>query len=162
LTLPFAAPTLGALEPHCKGTDFWVKITTTSQQENRVVTKKEIVRTISEEIGLTQLQTKEIVQKTFDAIVKALVAERRIELRNFGVFEVKRRAPRKARNPRTGDKVFVPEKFVVTFKPGKEMEERVKELERQAAAARAAKTKTEPVAQTLGAATGYESDGQDT
>jgi len=70
------------------------------------VTKKEIVRTISEEIGLTQLQTKEIVQKTFDAIVEALVAERRIELRNFGVFEVKRRAPRKARNPRTGDKVF--------------------------------------------------------
>ncbi len=60
------------------------------------MTKKEIVRTISEEIGLTQLQTKEIVQKTFDAIVKALVAERRIELRNFGVFEVKRRAAQKS------------------------------------------------------------------
>ena len=105
------------------------------------MTKKEIVRTISEEIGLTQLQTKEIVQKTFDAIVEALVAEHRIELRNFGVFEVKRRAPRKARNPRTGDKVFVPEKYVVTFKPGKEMEERVMELERQAAAAKAARGK---------------------
>ena len=101
------------------------------------MTKKEIVRTISDEIGLTQLQTKEIVQKTFNAIVEALVGEGRIELRNFGVFEVKRRAPRKARNPRTGDKVFVPEKFVVTFKPGKEMEERVRELERQAAAAAA-------------------------
>ncbi len=97
------------------------------------MTKKEIVKTISEEIGLTQLKTKEIVQKTFDAIVDALVEERRIELRNFGVFEVKQRAARKARNPRTGDKVFVPEKFVVTFKPGKEMEERVRELERQAA-----------------------------
>jgi nucleoid DNA-binding protein len=97
------------------------------------VTKKEIVRTISEEIGLTQLQTKDIVQKTFNAIVEALVEEGRIELRNFGVFEVRRRAPRKARNPRTGDKVFVPEKYVVTFKPGKEMEERVRELERQAA-----------------------------
>ena len=119
------------------------------------MTKKEIVRTISEEIGLTQLQTKEIVQKTFDAIVEALVAERRIELRNFGVFEVKRRAPRKARNPRTGDKVFVPEKYVVTFKPGKEMEERVKELERQAAAAaRVARVKTagkEPAAEAHGA-----------
>lgn len=78
-------------------------------QEIRVVTKKEIVRTISEEIGLTQLKTKEIVQKTFDAIVEALVEDGRIELRNFGVFEVKRRAPRKARNPRTGDKVYVPE-----------------------------------------------------
>ena len=86
------------------------------------MTKKEIVKTISEEIGLTQLKTKEIVQKTFDAIIEALVAERRIELRNFGVFEVKKRAARKARNPRTGDKVNVPEKFVVTFKPGKEME----------------------------------------
>jgi nucleoid DNA-binding protein len=99
------------------------------------VTKKEIVKTISDEIGLTQLKTKEIVQKTFDAIVETLVDERRIELRNFGVFEVKKRAARKARNPRTGAKVYVPEKFVVTFKPGKEMEERVRELERQAAAA---------------------------
>ena len=49
----------------------------------------------------------------------------RIELRNFGVFEVKKRAARNARNPRTGDKVLVPEKYVVTFKPGKEMEARV-------------------------------------
>ncbi len=97
------------------------------------MTKKEIVRTISEEIGLTQLKTKEIVQKTFDAIVETLVEDGRIELRNFGVFEVKRRAPRKARNPRTGEKVDVAEKFVVTFKPGKEMEQRVRELERQAA-----------------------------
>jgi nucleoid DNA-binding protein len=104
------------------------------------VTKKEIVKTISEEIGMTQLKTKEIVQKTFDAIVRTLVEDSRIELRNFGVFEVKKRAARKARNPRTGDKVSVPEKFVVTFKPGKEMEERVKqlELEREQAAERAA------------------------
>jgi len=97
------------------------------------VTKKEIVKEISEEIGLTQLRTKEIVQKTFDAIVKTLVEDGRIELRNFGVFEVKKRAARKARNPRTGDKVFVPEKFVVTFKPGKEMEEKVRQLEEEAA-----------------------------
>jgi integration host factor subunit beta len=101
------------------------------------VTKKEIVKTISEEIGLTQLKTKEIVQKTFDAIVKALVEEKRIELRNFGVFEVKKRAARKARNPRTGQRVDVPQKFVVTFKPGKEMEERVRQLEREAAEAAA-------------------------
>lgn len=93
------------------------------------MTKKEIVKTISDEIGLTQLKTKEIVQKTFDAIVEALVDERRIELRNFGVFEVKERAARKARNPRTGDPVNVPRKFVVTFKPGKEMEEKVRQLE---------------------------------
>ena len=92
------------------------------------MTKKEIVKKISEDIGLTQLKTKDIVQRTLDAIIQTLVAEGRIELRNFGVFEVKRRAPRKARNPRTGDKVFVPPKNVVTFKPGKEMEELVRKM----------------------------------
>jgi integration host factor subunit beta len=102
------------------------------------VTKKEIVKTISDEIGLTQLKTKEIVQKTFDAIVETLVEEGRIELRNFGVFEVKQRAARKARNPRTGEKVFVGEKYVVTFKPGKEMEERVRQLQEKKLAREAA------------------------
>lgn len=99
------------------------------------MTKKEIVKTISEEIGLTQLKTKEIVQKTFDAIVETLITDdnHRIELRNFGVFEVKKRAARKARNPRTGDKVDVPAKYVVTFKPGKEMEEKVRQLEEREA-----------------------------
>jgi nucleoid DNA-binding protein len=99
------------------------------------VTKKEIVKQISERIGLTQLKTKEIVQQAFDAIVDTLIEDpsHRIELRNFGVFEVKRRKPRKARNPRTGDKVDVPAKNVVTFKPGKEMEERVRQLTNVAA-----------------------------
>ncbi|OJW23578.1 MAG: integration host factor subunit beta [Planctomycetales bacterium 71-10] len=92
------------------------------------MTKKEIVKKISEDIGLTQLKTKDIVQRTLDAIIETLVTEGRIELRNFGVFEVKRRAPRKARNPRTGDKVYVPSKNVVTFKPGKEMEELVRKM----------------------------------
>lgn len=95
------------------------------------MTKKEIVKTISEECGLTQLKTKEIVQKTFEAIIDTLVndPDHRIELRNFGVFEVKKRAARKARNPRTGERVDVDEKYVVTFKPGKEMEERVLRLQ---------------------------------
>ena len=97
------------------------------------MTKKEIVKTISEELGLTQLKTKEIVQKTFEAIIETLVADKRIELRNFGVFEVKKRKARQARNPRTSEKVFVPEKYVVTFKPGKEMEQRVRDLEEQEA-----------------------------
>jgi integration host factor subunit beta len=97
-------------------------------RENVTVTKKEIVKKISEDLGLTQLKTKDIVQRTLDAIILTLVEEGRIELRNFGVFEVKRRAPRKARNPRTGAKVYVPSKNVVTFKPGKEMEELVRKM----------------------------------
>jgi nucleoid DNA-binding protein len=92
------------------------------------VTKKEIVKQISERIGLTQLKTKDIVQQTFDAIVETLLEVGRIELRNFGVFEVKKRKARRARNPRTGDPVDVPPKNVVTFKPGKEMEERVRQM----------------------------------
>ena len=93
------------------------------------MTKKEIVRRISEELGLKQTDTREVVQRTFDAIIEALATEQRVELRNFGVFEVKKRAARKARNPKTGEQVLVPTRFVVTFKPGKEMEQRVKTIE---------------------------------
>ena len=92
------------------------------------MTKREIVRSISEDLGLTQLETKRIVRKVFEAIMNALVEEGRVELRNFGIFEVKRRGPRKARNPRTGEKVFVPEKSAVTFKPGQSMQQRVEAL----------------------------------
>ena len=104
------------------------------------MTKKEIVKQISDRLGLTQLKTKEIVQLTFDAIVDTLLADKRIELRNFGVFEVKLRKARKARNPRTGERVDVPPKSVVTFKPGKEMEDRVRLLAEKAAAEAHAKT----------------------
>src|SRR6516225_9861040 len=97
-------------------------------EENGAVTKKEIVKQIADRIGETQLKTKDIVQQTFDAIVDTLIEQGRIELRNFGVFEVKQRKARKARNPRTGQRVDVPPKNVVTFKPGKEMEERVRQL----------------------------------
>ena len=95
------------------------------------MTRKEIVRSISEDLGLTQLKTKEIVERVFDTILKTLLEEGRVELRNFGVFEVKRRGPRKARNPRTGEKVFIPERSVVAFKPGQVMQERVEALRRQ-------------------------------
>lgn len=89
-------------------------------------TKKDIVRQISEEFTLTKVDTKKVVQRTFDAIIDTLVADGRIELRNFGVFRVKRRKPRKARNPRTGESVQLGYRNVVTFKPGKIMEDRVK------------------------------------
>ena len=90
-------------------------------------TKKDIVRIVSEQLNQTQFLTKAVVQKTFDVIIDLLVASGHIELRNFGVFEVKRRAARTARNPRTNQTVKVGEKFVVVFKPGKEMEQQVQE-----------------------------------
>ena len=105
------------------------------------MTKKDIVRTIADQIGLPQLRTKELVQKTFDALIEVLVREERVELRNFGVFQIKRREARMARNPRTGEQVPVEAKSVVTFKPGKEMEARVRLRDQaEAEAARLAQT----------------------
>ena len=92
------------------------------------MTKKEIAKAIAEKAGILQVQANEIVQGVFDGILETLVQEGRIELRNFGVFEVKKRKPRNARNPRTGEKVKVPARLVVTFKPGLEMQERVRQL----------------------------------
>jgi len=92
------------------------------------VTKKDIVKTIAADADLTQLKVKEIVQRTFDEIIETLVRDGKIELRNFGVFRVRKRAARPARNPRTNDAVSVPAKCVVTFKPGKEMQARIREL----------------------------------
>ena len=92
------------------------------------MTKKEMAYAIAKETGLTQIVVKDVMQRLFDGIINTLEKERRIELRNFGVFEVRRRNPRKARNPRTGEKLMVPAKLVVTFKPGREMEEKVKEV----------------------------------
>ena len=83
------------------------------------MTRKDIARAIADQLGLTRIQASRIVHKLFDAIVNTLIEEGRVELRNFGVFEVRRRKARKARNPRTGEPVMVPEKCVVTFKPGR-------------------------------------------
>jgi nucleoid DNA-binding protein len=91
------------------------------------VTNRDIVRTISQEFGLTRDQVQQIIQKTFDSIVNILVENGRVELRSFGVFEVRRRKAHKAHNPRTGEKIMVPERCTVTFKPGQVMEHRVEE-----------------------------------
>ncbi len=112
------------------------------------MTKKEIVKLISERAELTQLKTKDIVQWTFDAIIDTLATEGRIELRKFGVFEVRERKARKARNPRTGETVQVEPKNVVTFQPGKEMEERVRTAKAVNARRKPRKVRPQPAAAT--------------
>jgi nucleoid DNA-binding protein len=96
------------------------------RQENQLVTRKDIIRVISEELGRPQHQTGQIVHNVFDAIVNTLAKNGRVELRNFGVFEVRWRKAREGRNPRTGEKVMVPKRCTVIFKPGQAMEERVR------------------------------------
>ena len=74
---------------------------------------------------LYQRDVERIVNVIFDEIISALARGDRVELRGFGAFTVKHRAARQGRNPRTGQKVSVPEKFVPFFKSGKEMRERL-------------------------------------
>jgi nucleoid DNA-binding protein len=94
------------------------------------MTKRDMAKVIAGETGLAQGQAGEVIQGVFDGITETLLSEGRIELRNFGVFEVKERGPSRRRNPRTGEAVDVPAKRVVTFKPGREMEERVGRLKK--------------------------------
>ena len=92
------------------------------------MTKREIVMKISSETGLTQVEVKRVVQRTFDLIVDALTSGDKVELRNFGVFQVKRRKKRLGRNPNKPEEVIpIPEKNVPDFKPGKIMKERVQQ-----------------------------------
>ena len=91
------------------------------------MTRKNIANAIAEGVGLTQLQTKQIIRKILGSIVNTLVEEGRVELRNFGVFEVRQRKARKGRNPRTGKTVMVPKRYTVTFKPGQVMKHLVAE-----------------------------------
>jgi len=88
-------------------------------------TKREIAERVAQQIGLAQVTVKQIVQMLFDEIVNELAAGNRLEFRDFGVFEVVVRKPRTGRNPKTGEKVAVPPKRVVTFKMGKVMREKV-------------------------------------
>jgi nucleoid DNA-binding protein len=88
---------------------------------------------ISEETGLIQQQVLVVVQKTLDYIAEALAKGEKVELRNFGVFEVKIRKARVGRNPNApATDVPIPERSVVKFKPGKEMRSEVLKLPPQA------------------------------
>jgi len=89
------------------------------------VTKNDLVSEIARELNLRQVDVKKVVQRTFDGIIDILARDGKIELRNFGVFKVRGRKARKARNPLTKVVFDVPAKRVVTFRPGKVMKERI-------------------------------------
>src|SRR5579863_3211651 len=99
------------------------------------LTKRDLVVRISEETGLIQQQVLTVVQKTLDYIAEALAKGDKVELRNFGVFEVKVRKARIGRNPNApATDVPIPERSVVKFKPGKEMRGEVIKIPPKAAA----------------------------
>jgi nucleoid DNA-binding protein len=96
---------------------------------NPSMTKRDLVVRISEETGMVQQSVQDIVQRTLDLIAESLAKGSKVELRNFGVFDVKVRKARIGRNPNapTND-VRIPPRAIVKFKPGKEMREAVAKL----------------------------------
>ncbi len=87
------------------------------------MTKAELVEEVSRVSDLTKKHSEVIVDTVFKSIIDALHRGEKIELRGFGSFRLRKREPRKGRNPKTGDKVDVPPKKVPYFKPGKELKE---------------------------------------
>jgi len=93
--------------------------------DGNTITKKELVNRIADQTGQTKVIVKEIIQRFLDEIIAELGRGNRLEFREFGVFEIKERAARRAQNPRTLEKVSVPAKKVVKFKVGRLMREKV-------------------------------------
>ena len=92
------------------------------------MTKQEIVDVVSNATGLTKVETETIMNGVMSTIIDSLANNEKVELRGFGTFGIKHRMPKKARNPGTGEPVFLPERFVPTFKPSKLMRSKVNDL----------------------------------
>lgn len=91
----------------------------------KTVTKKELVNRIADRTGVTKVVAKEIIQSFLNSIIDELAEGNRLEFREFGVFESRDRAARRAQNPRTLEKVEVPAKRIVKFKVGRLMRKKV-------------------------------------
>ena len=96
------------------------------------MTKAALVEEVARVAELTKKHSEVIVDAVFESIINALQRGEKIELRGFGSFRLRRREPRKGRNPKTGDRVDVPSKRVPYFKPGRELKELIntKEVEK--------------------------------
>ena len=92
------------------------------------MTKQGIVDIVAEATGLTKVETETVINGFMGTIIESLANNERVELRGFGTFGIKHRMPKKARNPGTGEPVYLPERYVPTFTPTKLMRSRVNDL----------------------------------
>ena len=83
--------------------------------------KLDIAHKVAEALSIKDQDAMKIVNEVIDAIRESVIEHKRLEIRNFGVFEVKERKPKIGRNPKTKVEYPIPRRFVVTFKPGKEI-----------------------------------------
>src|SRR5437899_3265956 len=94
-----------------------------------VAVMQDLVKALAEQSGLTQAQVRDLLQKFLDGITDTLLLQGEIRLKNFGTFEVKMRRGRTGRNPRTGEKLKIPSRAAVAFRPGLEVRERIAQLQ---------------------------------
>lgn len=99
---------------------------------NRTTTKRELVMTIANETGLTQIEVKEVIQRSLDCIINTVAQGKTVELRNFGIFKPVKRKARIGRNPNNPSvEVKIPEKWIADFKPGRVMKQKVAKFSRK-------------------------------
>ncbi len=87
--------------------------------------KAELVSDVARKTGLTKRDVDHVVTTALAVLGDAFERKERVELRGFGVFEVKKRGPRKGRNPQTQESIQIPSQWVVSFKPSKSIKERL-------------------------------------
>ena len=89
------------------------------------MTKADIVDVIAEATGLTKVETEAVIEGFLSTVKNALQDGEKVEFRGFGSFSVKKRMPKKARNPGTGEVVYLPERYVPVFKASKLLKEQI-------------------------------------
>lgn len=89
------------------------------------MTKADIVDVIAEATGLTKVETEAVVEGFLSTVKSALQEGEKVEFRGFGSFSVKKRMPKKARNPGTGEVVYLPERYVPVFKASKLLKKQI-------------------------------------
>lgn len=87
--------------------------------------KAELIAAVAEKTGLSKKDTESVISATFDTIVAAMAEDEKVQLVGFGSFEVKKRAERIGRNPKTKESITIPASKVPTFKPGKALKDSV-------------------------------------
>jgi len=92
----------------------------------KVMNKTELIQAVVEKSGLTKKDVTKVVESTFESITETLQSGEKVQLIGFGNFEVRERAARKGRNPRTKEDIEIPASKVPAFKPGKALKDAVK------------------------------------
>ena len=89
------------------------------------MTKADVIARVASQTGLTKTDVRAVVEGFLDSVKYSLKKEDPLEIRGFGTFYIVSRAPRTARNPRTGAEVKIPARRMPVFKPSREMKKEI-------------------------------------